>query len=396
MSFFESPPSNNTDKIIAKRGIEKSSAPEKINLGRRNFLRAGGAIAAAVVAEEVYNNLDGVKKIANYFRSTEDVQSKDEEEVIFEQTEEQSEINIEDARAIEEFIKYDTPGNIELAGINLPEILIQNWKKQYQEKIELRDSLCKAYGEMDLVKEKLKGIFRDVGVPEEYIYLAIPESHWDLNAKNKTGALGPYQLLEETAVRHGLKVGGKHDQRMDPFLSCQACAKELKRLYEETHGNWDLAFSAYNGGKVFKYTSKLYTKKERNKEGRLFHYEGFLKYAGEKITAIRNEIRDNSYLKHEVAEGETISGIAKKFDRSEHEIKTFNKLKSDKLKPKQIVLIPLHDKEEDFKRAIERSHFIENLNYPAKFKAVMELINEGFATKQRKNSDGRIHLAANK
>jgi len=392
----------NKEDVISKRGKKdvgiESVTDKQAKISRRDFLKLGGAMGLAIAAKSLLNKTEKITSISSSLQNSDSETKKADLDALEDNnlpdTESITEIELEDARAIEEFVDYHTVGEIKLHGINLQNILTNHWKKEFQNNQKLNSSLISAYASMQNQADDLKKIFRDEGVPEEYCYLAIPESFWNLKAHNKSGARGPYQLLESTALRQGLRVNKKIDERILPLPSAKAAVKELKRLRQETR-SWDLAFSAYNGAKVWPYLNADY-KKERDEEGGLFHYDGFLKFSGEKITSLRNEIRDNPHIKYEVDENDTISGIAKRFQRSVEEIKKYNRIRSDILKPKQIILIPLHDKEKDYHAALERSGFIENLNYPAKFKAVLELIDEGYVAAQLEELNNKKLLASNK
>ena len=81
------------------------------------------------------------------------------------------------------------------------------------------------------------------GVPEDVILAVIEtESGFKPDAKSATGVRGLMQVTQDTYK--GLGFTG---DRSDPTNSVNAGTKLLSQLYKQ-YGNWDDAFTAYNGG----------------------------------------------------------------------------------------------------------------------------------------------------
>lgn len=81
------------------------------------------------------------------------------------------------------------------------------------------------------------------GVPEDVILAVIEtESGFKPDAKSATGVRGLMQVTQDT-----YKDLGFTGDRSDPTNSINAGTKLLSQLYKQ-YGNWDDAFTAYNGG----------------------------------------------------------------------------------------------------------------------------------------------------
>lgn len=95
----------------------------------------------------------------------------------------------------------------------------------------------------DLVSTTLK----EANVPEDFIYLAAIESEFDNDASSYAGAMGMWQIMEQTAKDYDLKMNNDVDMRRDPKLSTIAAAKFLKWSYNNLH-SWTLTAASYNVG----------------------------------------------------------------------------------------------------------------------------------------------------
>lgn len=84
-------------------------------------------------------------------------------------------------------------------------------------------------------------------IPDEVKNLAIIESSLMVHAVSRTGAVGLWQFMKETAKLQGLAVNNSVDERKDPYLSTKAAYKYLTKLHED-FDDWTLALAAYNCG----------------------------------------------------------------------------------------------------------------------------------------------------
>ena len=92
----------------------------------------------------------------------------------------------------------------------------------------------------------LKPIFAQEGVPTELVWVAQVESAFDPRARSRSGAVGLFQLMPQTAGILGLSTWPR-DERTDPAKNARASARYLAYLYRKFH-DWPLVLAAYNGG----------------------------------------------------------------------------------------------------------------------------------------------------
>ncbi len=93
----------------------------------------------------------------------------------------------------------------------------------------------------------MKQVLKEEGVPEDLIYLSMIESGFNPKAYSRAKAVGPWQFMEATGKRYGLKVDFWIDERKDIVQSTHAAAQYLKELHQ-IFGSWYLAAAGYNAG----------------------------------------------------------------------------------------------------------------------------------------------------
>ena len=96
-------------------------------------------------------------------------------------------------------------------------------------------------------------IFEETGVPKELAFLILVESNGrEGRVESSSGAVGPFQFIEQTALENGLKIEENYDERFSAILSAKATASHLKNLYANFN-DWCLAIERYNSSKPDKY-----------------------------------------------------------------------------------------------------------------------------------------------
>jgi membrane-bound lytic murein transglycosylase D len=88
---------------------------------------------------------------------------------------------------------------------------------------------------------------KEVGIPEELKFLTVVESALNPQAVSRSGAVGPWQFMYQTARGYGLIMDNYTDERKDPVKASYAAAKYLFDAHEKI-GDWLLAIAAFNCG----------------------------------------------------------------------------------------------------------------------------------------------------
>ena len=122
---------------------------------------------------------------------------------------------------------------------------MQPFLKEYMEEEASRFKKMKSWGKQHF--DMFERIFNHHGLPVQLKYLSVIESGLKSKAVSVAGAVGPWQIMQDEAIRMGLRVDSSVDERTQFRKSTHAAAKILKELYAQFN-DWTLVIAAYNCG----------------------------------------------------------------------------------------------------------------------------------------------------
>ncbi len=143
-------------------------------------------------------------------------------------------------------------GNIEvLKNLDIESSFISDYKLQkyyqYYQKMQNPKHHISNLNDASLFVPRVKDILKQKGIPDLFLYMAMVESNFSIDARSHVKATGLWQFMDSTASKYGLKNNIYIDERMDLVKSTVAAATYLNSLYNE-FGKWYLAVLAYNCG----------------------------------------------------------------------------------------------------------------------------------------------------
>ena len=96
----------------------------------------------------------------------------------------------------------------------------------------------------------IEPILKSNGIPEDFKYLCVAESGFDIRAVSPAKAVGLWQILESTAKESGLEVNSEVDERFHIEKATEVACRIFKSNYQK-FGSWALVAASYNSGRTF-------------------------------------------------------------------------------------------------------------------------------------------------
>lgn len=132
----------------------------------------------------------------------------------------------------------------------------QNKKKRRKLFLKLEKGIRTQTGQKDKIESGIKNIekymknldliFKSHSLPTELLAIPLLESSFNLRARSKVSAKGPWQFMKHVG-KSFMKINRRVDHRNNPFLSTSAALHLLKQN-KKILKYWDLAINAYNSG----------------------------------------------------------------------------------------------------------------------------------------------------
>ncbi len=145
--------------------------------------------------------------------------------------------------------RVNIPVNLNFCGENIPANnyeIQQNLEKEFFNNKYWKSSSPILFAKAQKWFPYIEPILKQQGVPDDFKYLAVIESHLS-NIVSPAGAAGFWQLVPNSARAYDLEVNQYVDERYDVEKSTVAACKHIKDAYKEFN-NWTLAAAAYNMG----------------------------------------------------------------------------------------------------------------------------------------------------
>ncbi len=140
-----------------------------------------------------------------------------------------------------------------MAALQLPDLPVR-WNQQTVAYLKyFRDdprgqALIKGWiRRMSRYEHILRPILKEVGVPEDLVFVAMAESGFNPKVRSRVGAAGMWQFMEGTGRVYGLERDYWIDERHDIERATYAAATYLKDL-RVRFGSWEMALAGFNAG----------------------------------------------------------------------------------------------------------------------------------------------------
>ena len=141
------------------------------------------------------------------------------------------------------------PARLEFCGEIIPTddyTIKMNLKKEFQNTAYWKSNSVLLFNRIQRWFPYIEPILKQEGVPDDFKYLAVIESHLS-NVRSSAGAAGFWQLVAGSAANYGLVVNEFVDERFHVEKATHAACKHIKDAYN-IFNSWTLSAAAYNRG----------------------------------------------------------------------------------------------------------------------------------------------------
>jgi len=332
---------------LSGHGKEKEGNYIEEEINRRSFLKKmlwGGA--ALLGAGTLWKGHESI------YRFLSDWEEKKKVERLRKNEEEQKR---EFARFVRQTGDIISPERETFLNVDTMDALTEYWKDIYtgnKEKVtsageKIVYDIAGAYKRMLPYDEKIRNIFKREGVLEDLRLLSIVESGWNEQTMgekyNEDIAGGPFQFTGFTGKAYGLSIDRDRgiDERFDALRSAHAAARYLKWMLEGNGHNSDFALHEYNGGFALRYRDSLLKKNLRITSGKE-----------------KGQVKEPSYE-------EFLTLMEEGIQKRKEEL--FQKKNGREM---------FEDDIQEGMRGGVLGNYKENIEYTAKVRAVIELVND--------------------
>jgi membrane-bound lytic murein transglycosylase D len=147
-------------------------------------------------------------------------------------------------------VSLDIPDKVEFAGTIIPLDRYDMRERFDREQIAFTyayASTIVTIKRANLYFPVIEPILKQNGIPDDFKYLALVESSFNIRAFSSAKAAGFWQFMPETARQYGLEISNGIDERYHIEKSTMAACRYLKDAYEK-FGDWATVAASYNAG----------------------------------------------------------------------------------------------------------------------------------------------------
>lgn len=221
------------DYFKRRQDFENKKEEESEGISRRIFMKVLASASVLALTGFAGKYLADCFKSVSVDDSGKKIENKESSEKV---TQSQIEIAEDDARIIGKTVEAQLRADGKVViDLETKRAIQARWKESYSKKPEDcpesdQESGKNHLGLLETMEKmqpwilEMKAEFEKEGLSEDFVYLTIPESHFQFDAFSHAEAKGPYQFKAETARELGLIIDDKIDERCDPIKSARACA----------------------------------------------------------------------------------------------------------------------------------------------------------------------------